>query len=119
MKPPKVCSIPDCEDVSQARGWCASHYYRWQRYGDPLGIPDYVPPQVEDPALLAMIDSYTFEHGYCPSVRDVTDHFGWHSTSTAFLRLVELRSQGYVDWVDRMPRTLRVLDAGHDLLAKT
>lgn len=38
MATPRLCSIPDCgksEDIT--RGWCRSHYSRWQRHGDPLG----------------------------------------------------------------------------------
>lgn len=31
-----ICSVPDCGHVHQARGFCGTHYYRWQRYGDPL-----------------------------------------------------------------------------------
>lgn len=30
----KPCSL--CADTAVARGYCADHYYRWHRYGDPL-----------------------------------------------------------------------------------
>jgi hypothetical protein len=36
----EVCSIAGCEREVFGRGWCRSHYYRWQRYGDPLGDRD-------------------------------------------------------------------------------
>lgn len=32
----RVCSIEGCDGVHQARGWCAMHYTRWVRHGDPL-----------------------------------------------------------------------------------
>lgn len=32
----RTCSVPKCEQRPIARGWCARHYQRWQRYGDPL-----------------------------------------------------------------------------------
>lgn len=32
-----TCSITTCTKVVLARGWCKSHYQRWQRHGDPLG----------------------------------------------------------------------------------
>lgn len=35
--PPIACSIEGCEKAVLARGWCASHYHRWKRHGDPLG----------------------------------------------------------------------------------
>lgn len=31
------CSIDGCGKHVKARGWCLSHYQRWQRHADPLG----------------------------------------------------------------------------------
>ncbi len=31
----KTCAIPNCSGVVVARGWCARHYSRWQKHGDP------------------------------------------------------------------------------------
>lgn len=33
----RTCSVEGCGRPHTARGWCKSHYYRWQRNGDPLG----------------------------------------------------------------------------------
>lgn len=32
-----ICSIEGCGEPKFARGWCAGHYLRNRRYGDPLG----------------------------------------------------------------------------------
>jgi len=32
---PVQCAITGCPDRVLARGWCARHYRRWQRHGDP------------------------------------------------------------------------------------
>lgn len=31
----KTCSIDQCEKLARKRGWCATHYGRWRRKGDP------------------------------------------------------------------------------------
>lgn len=43
------CSVPTCDRPVRARGWCASHYRRWQRHGDvradlPIGVPMEIDP---------------------------------------------------------------------------
>lgn len=35
MPTPKICSIPDCGKPAVARGWCARHYARWSKHGEP------------------------------------------------------------------------------------
>lgn len=34
-----TCSVAGCDRDVNARGLCKAHYYRWSRYGDPLGTP--------------------------------------------------------------------------------
>lgn len=36
------CSVAECDRDVLARGWCGTHYRRWQRRGDPLSHP-FVP----------------------------------------------------------------------------
>lgn len=35
-QPKLTCAIDECIEVATSRGWCARHYSRWRRYGDPL-----------------------------------------------------------------------------------
>lgn len=30
-----TCSVKGCVHAAHARGWCATHYDRWRRNGDP------------------------------------------------------------------------------------
>lgn len=30
------CKVPDCVNKAHTRGWCNSHYIRWQRFGDVM-----------------------------------------------------------------------------------
>jgi hypothetical protein len=43
---PRSCSVPGCSKLQDSRGYCKSHYYRWSRYGDPLGTK---PPRLTRP----------------------------------------------------------------------
>jgi hypothetical protein len=41
------CAIPGCGQGIRARGWCNTHYRRWQRHGDP-GADIPVAPKSSD-----------------------------------------------------------------------
>lgn len=32
------CAVKGCWRAAHSRGWCSSHYDRWQRYGDPVAV---------------------------------------------------------------------------------
>lgn len=32
----RICSVVGCGERHRARGWCRTHYRRWQRHGSPL-----------------------------------------------------------------------------------
>ena len=33
----EACSVPGCTSVHMAKGYCQSHYDKWQLHGDPIG----------------------------------------------------------------------------------
>ena len=37
MAAPRICLVEGCHKPVKARGWCGTHYVRWQRHGDPSG----------------------------------------------------------------------------------
>jgi hypothetical protein len=37
-----MCSIKGCSKSVQARGWCSTHYKRWEKFGDPERINVHV-----------------------------------------------------------------------------
>lgn len=32
----KACVVPECGKEARSRGWCAMHWRRWRKHGDPL-----------------------------------------------------------------------------------
>lgn len=44
--PDRTCSIDGCKKpvFVKARGWCAAHYAKWRKYGDPLTRRYGLPP---------------------------------------------------------------------------
>ena len=50
-------------------------------------------------------------HGYCCTVRDIQNHFGFRSPNGAMCHLLSLRRKGLVTWEGRHPRTIRVTEA--------
>ncbi len=39
------CAVTGCGRVTEARGWCAAHYTRWRRTGDPGPVPIRAQPK--------------------------------------------------------------------------
>lgn len=33
-----MCSVANCTNKVNARGWCSNHYRAWRKFGDPLGV---------------------------------------------------------------------------------
>lgn len=36
--PTRPCAVDGCHRDAKARGWCKTHWLRWRKTGDPLGI---------------------------------------------------------------------------------
>lgn len=79
----QTCSIPDCDRVVLARGWCSTHYYRWYRHGSP----DVAPIRL------------TFEARLASSV-DVADCWLWN-------RARKGSGYGNVNWAGRWTQAHR------------
>ncbi len=58
------------------------------------------------------IFAFIEERGYSPTTREIMLAFGWSTPNATMCHLLPLRKKGYVDWMDRSPRTLRPLKGG-------
>lgn len=74
----RICSIGECDNPSRTRGWCAKHYARWFKYGDPLFLVPYANRDHE--RFWAKVD----KNGPSPSARpDLGPCWIWTGAGTA------------------------------------
>lgn len=63
--PKPTCSVDGCERKLVARGWCATHYMRWRKHGDPHA--NFGPKR--EVRGVCIVDDCDLEdhgvHGYC------------------------------------------------------
>ncbi|CAM3733882.1 LexA repressor [Mesobacillus zeae] len=59
--------------------------------------------------ILMFITNYIEEHGYSPSFREVGEAVGLLSTSSIHHHLTALKKSGYITFIERSPRTIRIL----------
>jgi len=59
----QVCSIEGCDSSVLGRGWCAKHYKRWKRHGDPLAELSRQPN--EGPCSVDGCDADSKARGWC------------------------------------------------------
>jgi HNH endonuclease len=77
-----TCSIPDCGRPVNSSTYCKRHYYRWHRYGDPLGSAPArkpVPPRPPVPCSVDGCDRSRYGRGLCePHYARQRRHGGLH-----------------------------------------
>lgn len=71
------CSIEDCSKPVRARGWCAPHYYRWSRHGDPKGGGNYRSKESQS-CSVADCDNSARTRGWCNK-----HYLAWRQTGDA------------------------------------
>lgn len=62
--------------------------------------------------ILEAIRWYVGDNGYSPTVRELCRETGIKSTSAMSYRLRTLRDRGFIEYVDRTPRTIRLTERG-------
>lgn len=59
-------------------------------------------------ALLEVVEDFIARNGYSPTVRELAERQGL-SPAGVYLQLKKLREQGFLEWKEGVPRTLRVV----------
>lgn len=67
---------------------------------------------VPDEVILESIRWFIGDNGYSPSVRELCAAVGIKSQGSMKQRLDRLREKGHITFVDRIPRTIRLVEDG-------
>lgn len=59
--------------------------------------------------VLEYIVSFQQEYGWVPSMKEITQHFGWASRTAALSHIKGLRARGYISDSNGRARAYRVL----------
>lgn len=51
--------------------------------------------------------------GYCCTIREIVEHFGFEGTNSAMCHIHALRRKGWVTWEDGQARTLRPVEVAN------
>lgn len=57
--------------------------------------------------VLDALTKFHEQHGYCTTVRELCDQFGFSSPNAIYTHITRLRELGYVTWEPNTSRTLR------------
>lgn len=66
--------------------------------------------------LLDQIATFHADHGYAPSIRELSVMMDWASIATTWAHLDWLRQHGLVSWVPGDSRTLHLTSEGRECL---
>lgn len=61
--------------------------------------------------ILAYLESFSAEHGYAPTMREIADHFGWTAPHSAVDHVEALERKGYVTRQAGQARTIVLVKA--------
>ena len=61
--------------------------------------------------IMGWLAQYIVEHGYSPTVREMCLAFGFKNNNAAVVHLTALKRKGWITWVPRASRTIRMLEA--------
>jgi hypothetical protein len=60
-----ICTVDDCDKPVDARGYCSTHYQRWQAHGDPLRVLKPYDGYVKPTCSVDDCDSPALARGWC------------------------------------------------------
>ena len=106
------CSIEGCDRKHYQRGWCAVHYGRWYRHGDPLaGLPTYATVQDRIMGTVEMVEQSLL--GPCWLWQGTLDKDNYGRTKRDG-KLIHAHRLAYEEFVGPIPAGLQLDHLCHD-----
>lgn len=62
----------------------------------------------EDIQILRYIYNYILEKGYPPAFSEISDAMYWSSKQTCFKKLQRLKENGYINYAEKVARSLQI-----------
>ncbi|MBO0962456.1 transcriptional regulator [Neobacillus sp. MM2021_6] len=78
-------------------------------YGE-LGISVAERTRRREEEILAIIKLYWKKYNYSPTIREISKRASVTSTSTVLKYLNKLQEKGIIDWQEKAPRAIRIID---------
>lgn len=78
-------------------------------YGD-LGISVEERTRQREEEILTIIQTYWKRYNYSPTIREIARKASVTSTSTILHYLNKLQEQGRIDWQEKKPRAIKIID---------
>lgn len=104
------CSVEGCSRAGYARGWCAPHYNRWRRYGDPTAST-----VVRGTDRAAYLLHYSEAHASgCRVWTGGLSNNGYGQARTVDGRPIFAHRLAYETWVGPIPDKMEIDHACHN-----
>ena len=79
-------------------------------YYSYLGMPREEQKQKREEEILSIINLYWNVYNYSPTIREITEMASVTSTSTVLKYLNKLQEKGMIDWKEKAPRQIQIID---------
>jgi SOS-response transcriptional repressor LexA len=85
-------------------------------YGE-IGISVKERTRKREEEILNIIKTYWKKYNYSPTVREIAKKASVTSTSTVLKYLNRLQEKGLIDWKEKAPRTIRIIEKPQQITA--
>jgi repressor LexA len=75
-----------------------------------IGLTRAEKSKLKEETILEIIKTYWKKYNYSPTVREIARKASISSTSTVLKYLNKLQDKGFIEWKEKTPRTIQIID---------